>query len=753
MTNTATVTKCALAALVIAAASVAAEAAPKKPAARDLRKEVNTEIGALQKNKRVTYKEIVLRLEEIRNGADAATNAAFRVWLDEKIVDFCKMPGWTALKRFDKPWATAYIPGVCRREIEAADCPNANKLGFYRSLAQWQAGEKDDAGALKTARAAMALPGLNPGEVNVARTILIAAHNWAGRYDDAMREVRELQKADPLWAARLGGDMAFDNGREDEAQALWTAAKKPYDELMWYVERDAASKRDEALAFVASTNNSESARRDVFYNYFVDDKTEMGDRARKAAADLDFSKAGGWTVNRRINTVYACADWPFLVKLYDTLPNFFWFGGVGQTRALLFSLIAVGRGGEVAALADAYVAKDAAAKRPRLTDMDKLKFELLKTLAANKDALAVVNAAKLDAKDHATAVKTIAQWALNLQRTEECERYSAAYVKLFKPAPERRYAMKFFATPVASIDAWRQVYGSLEKSLVDIKMCGDLDRLDTDVATGREASETTEKDSKTARMEVSALCDVEGVRVFLRVQDKNARSVEKGFAGGLGTEMYFAPGAGEPYVCFGSSPKAGLNFVFHTAYTSAESKRMDFEDLKSKYAIREETAFTDDDYVLMLTFPWNAFYQKLPVKAGAEWRFECLSGGYSWGGSQGVHEASSWGRLVFNLKPEEIAAIRRRLVYDTYKSWNRAERGTLPLFDKWADPVLGDPDFYEQCLKPLEAELKAEAAKVSETMTDAEVNEVYEKGAVRWIGLPYEIDALRRTYLLDKFTK
>ena len=38
-------------------------------------------------------------------------------------------------------------------------------------------------------------------------------------------------------------------------------------------------------------------------------------------------------------------------------------------------------------------------------------------------------------------------------------------------------------------------------------------------------------------------------------------------------------------------------------------------------------------------------------------------------------------------------------------------------------------------------------------MTDAEVNEVYEKGAVRWIGLPYEIDALRRTYLLDKFTK
>ena len=752
MTNTVTLTRCALAALAIVAASVSAEAA-KKPAARNIRKEVDAEIGALKKNKGVTYREIVRRLEEIRGGADAATNAAFRVWLDEKIVDLCKMPGWTALKRFDKPWATAYIPGVCRREIEAADCPNANKLGFYRSLAQWQAGEKDDAAAEKTARAALALPGLKEGEVNAARTILIDAYRWAGRYDDAQREVRELQKADAKWAARIGAELAHDYGRDDEAQAYWTAAKDPYAELMWYAEHDAAAKREAALAFVASASNAEGARRDVFCSYFIDDKTELGDRARKAASDLDFSKGGGWAVNRRINTVYACADWPFLVKLHDALPTLSWFNGVGQTRALLFSLIAVGRGGEVAALADACVAKDASAKKPRLTAMDKLKLELLKALAANRDALAVVNAAKLEPKDHATAVKTIAQWALNLQRTEECERYSAAYTALFKPAPERRYAMKFFAEPVASIAAWRQVYGSLEKSFVDIKMCGDLDRLDTDVATGREAIETTEKDSKTARMEVTSLCDVEGVRIFLRVQDANARAVERGFAGGLGTEMYFAPGAGEPYVCFGSSPKAGVNFVFHTAYTSAESKRMDFEDLKSKYAIREETAFTDDDYVLMLTFPWDAFYQKLPSEAGTEWRFECLSGGYSWGGSQGVHESSSWGRLVFNLKPSEIAAIRRRLVYNTYKTWNRGVRGTLPLFDKWADPVLGDPDFYETCLKPLEAELKAEAAKVAETMTDDEVNEIYEKGALRWIGLSHEIDARRRVYLLDKFVR
>ena len=154
----------------------------------------------------------------------------------------------------------------------------------------------------------------------------------------------------------------------------------------------------------------------------------------------------------------------------------------------------------------------------------------------------------------------------------------------------------------------------------------------------------------------------------------------------------------------------------------------------------------------MVTLPWSAFYQKLPAASGTEWRFECLADGHSWGGSQGVHESSSWGRLVFDLKPGELAAIRRRLVYDTCKAWSRSGHGALSAFDRWGDPVVGDPEFYEECLKPLEAELKAQAAKVRPDMSDDEVNEVYEKGAKVWIGLDHEIDALRREWLLGKLT-
>ena len=329
-----------------------------------------------------------------------------------------------------------------------------------------------------------------------------------------------------------------------------------------------------------------------------------------------------------------------------------------------------------------------------------------------------------------------------------------------KPAAEKekgpashRYNVKFFDRPVSSIDAWRAIADSLEKSYVDVKMCGELDSLETDVATGRTTIEKTALDSKDAKMEVTAFCDVEGLKIVMRVVDQNARAVEQGFAGGIGTECYFAPGANEPYICFSSTPKEGIGFVFYTAYSSAYAQRVEFDDEKSPYALRQETEFTDGDYALMITLPWRAFYQKLPAAAGTEWRFECLADGCSWGGSQGIHESSSWGHLVFNLKPAEIAAIRRRLVYDTYKTWSRTGHGQLSAFDRWGDSVVGDPEFSAAVLKPLEASLKAETAKVTATMSDDEVNEVYEKGAKVWIGLDHEIDALRQAWLLKKFTE
>lgn len=736
--------KCLLSAAAVAGACAARADAP----AQDQRKAVDAEVGARLKGG-ATFRDVVEFLE----GRLADANASLRVHIDRKIISYCTMPSWIHLGKWDKEWSEGRIPVVCEREIDAADCPPGDKIEFLRALARLQAGRKDYAASLATARKALSIEGLKPFDLFKAHCLVAEACKWADRYDDAKAAYRKAAEYNPAEAAKSLAVLASDYSNDADIAAAWDGIGDPYPRLSWYCASGRSKESaDDAFAYVSDANNPAPRRREILIRYFGADKSERGDRAREIARGLDYAGLVDGKVVGEFSNVYRFGDWALFAKIAEAFPALPWFQDPGRYRGYLFSLVATGRGGEVAEKADGFLAKDAAAQKPSVKPFDRVRFEMLKALAEGKDLIPVAKAANLDIKEYAQALQIAAQWTLNLQRNEECERYSAAYRALFKEAPERRYAVKYFDSPVSSIAAWRGVADSLEKSFVDVKMCGELDSLETDVATGRAEIEKTALDSKDARMEVSSFCDVEGLKIVMRVADANARAVENGFAGGIGTECYFAPGAGEPYICFSSSPKEGIGFVFYTAYSSAYAQRVEYDDARSPFSLRQETAFTDGDYVLMVTLPWSAFYQKLPAASGTEWRFECLADGHSWGGSQGVHESSSWGRLVFDLKPGELAAIRRRLVYDTCKAWSRSGHGALSAFDRWGDSVVGDPEFYEECLKPLEAELKAQAAKVKPDMSDDEVNEVYEKGAKVWIGLDHEIDALRREWLLGKFT-
>ena len=731
----------------LAAAALAGVSAAQ---AANTRQDIEAEIKAQQKISG-KFRDTAEYLQRRLADEDIRTNANLRVYIDQKIVSLCEMPSWTQFRNYDKKWGGATLPGVCEREIAAADCPVGDKMKFLLSLARHQAGTKDYAASLATAEKALAIEGLKPHELYTAHCLVASAHKWADRYEEAKAAYQKAAQYNPGGAAKELATLAADFCKESDIEAAWTGVKDPSQRLAWYYGYDRAKVADEVFAYVSDTNNPARPRRELLIRYFGLEKSERGDKAREIAKTLDYNGFMDWVLQREFGRVYRNADWAFYTKVVEAFSSWNFFQDQGRYRAYLFSLVATGRGNEVAKLADEFLAKDAAKEKPTLKPFDAVRFRLVKALAEGKDMIEAAKAENLDIKEYAQALKIAAQWCLNLQRNEECERYVAAYKALFKETPERRYNVRFFNKPITSITSWRGIHDQLEKSYVDIKMCGELDSLETDVATGRAEIEKTELDSKDARMEVTAFCDVEGLKVALRVVDRNARAVEQGFAGGIGTESYFAPGTGEPYVCFSSSPKEGIGYVFYTSYSNADSQRVEFDDSRSPYAMRQETEFTDDDYVLMISLPWQAFYQKLPAAPGAEWRFESMADGYSWGGSQGVHEASSWGYLVFNLKPEEIAAIRRRLIYNTYKSWTQAGHG-LTTFDRWGDPVVGDPEFFEAVLKPLEAELKAQAAKVSQTMTDEEVNEVYEKGAKTWIGLEHRIDALRQNWLLEKFT-
>lgn len=734
---------------VLAAATFAGVSAAS--AGVNFRQALDAEIAAQEKVS-AKYRDTVEFLERRLLADDVKTNAALRVYIDQKIAKYCEMPSWIRFRNWDKQWSDAHLPGVCEREIAAADCPNGDKIGFIRQLARCQAGVKDYDTAIATAAKAVALEGLKPHELYKAQCVLADAYKWADRYDDAKAAYVKAAAINPVEAAKEIACLAKDYGRDDEVDAAWKDVKDPYVRLAWSFDNDRERAAEDAFAYVMDANNPAKNRRELLIRYFGTEKSERGDKAREVARELDFNGFLDWRIQGEFSNVFRFGDWAFWTQLSETFSTWGLFQDPNRFRGYLFALVATGRGAEVAAKADDFLAKDAAKAKPSVVKpFDRARFELVKGLAEGKDLIEVAKAQNLEQKEYAQLLKLAAQWCLNLQRNEDCERYTAAYKALFKDIPERRYAVKFFDRPLNSIAAWRGIYDQLEKSHVDVKMCGDLDNLVTDVATGRTEIEKTELDSKDARMEVTSYCDPEGLKIVMRVADANARAVESGFAGGMGTECYFAPGRGEPYVCFSSSPKEGIGFVFYTAYSSAYAQRLEYGDDNDPYALRQESEFTDGDYVLMVKLPWRAFYQKLPAAAGTEWRFECMADGYSWGGSQGVHEASSWASLVFDLKPAEIAAIRRRLVYDTYKGWNRSTHEQLSQFDRWGDPVVGDPEFYAAKLAPLEAALKAEAAKVKPEMSDDEVNEVYEKGAKIWIGLDHVVDGLRQDWLREKF--
>ena len=214
-----------------------------------------------------------------------------------------------------------------------------------------------------------------------------------------------------------------------------------------------------------------------------------------------------------------------------------------------------------------------------------------------------------------------------------------------------------------------------------------------------------------------------------------------------------APGVNQPYTCMGSDPVQGITFQFHTTYNNLNHTRLPEKDPQRFHS---EVEFTDNDYVLHLFFSWDLYYNKLPAK-GTEDRFDALawgpSGGFSWGGSQGIHSAGAWGNLRFNLTDKQLNEIRREIIFKTYKNFRNVPRDPgirENLFQCWADTGIGDPEFYQKYVLPLENKLNGYVQKINADMTDAEVADVYVYALPQMKGLAYEVDQLRRKYLTEK---
>jgi hypothetical protein len=255
------------------------------------------------------------------------------------------------------------------------------------------------------------------------------------------------------------------------------------------------------------------------------------------------------------------------------------------------------------------------------------------------------------------------------------------------------------------------------------------------------------------RTDFHALCDTEGVHLFFMAWDPKAAEVVNGFATGGSYEGYLAPGRYQPYTFFSIDlPGGHLNDQFLTMYPNRF-----FRPASSKSGtVKTETHAVEGGFATTLFFSWEAFYDRLPGEGDA-WAFENIrwtrAGGRSFGGSESVHNPSSWGDLVFTgLSPENRRVIKRRLVIKAAASYTRMKRDPAGPVSWWSDRDLGDPEFYDKALRPLVERLDALARQVSGGMTPEQVEMLFEQAVPGWLELPHLAAGLRRDYLAAKLT-
>jgi len=326
---------------------------------------------------------------------------------------------------------------------------------------------------------------------------------------------------------------------------------------------------------------------------------------------------------------------------------------------------------------------------------------------------------------------------------------------LIKKEPRRSLNCEFVREAPSDISSWLAspyVNDKRRYGVIDRKYGNNLKNLlATDAAiTGREVGAGDGKTTERARL--SAVCDASAIHLFLLAPCKNAQDVADGLEATSSYEMYLAPGKNEPYYCYILNPGRGDFYdTFHTMYKSRYYRESRIKD----GTVFSESRATEKGVATYIRVPWEVLHDKLPEQ-GDKYEFDVLHwarGGYSWGGSKSVHNRSSFGDLVFsNLTKDNLNAIKRRIVKKAYDEYRTQKRGNKNgVIDFWEDPELGDPAFYDACLRKIIEELDNYGKLVKPGMTYDQVEMLYERAVPKWMEIEYVIADLRSRYLSDRF--
>ena len=242
--------------------------------------------------------------------------------------------------------------------------------------------------------------------------------------------------------------------------------------------------------------------------------------------------------------------------------------------------------------------------------------------------------------------------------------------------------------------------------------------------------------------------DLAGVHYYSRFEDPAAAKYKFGETKGVSMEFTIQPGE-----------KYGWNQIF----TETDAVKDKNEVLWDDTAIGRRPTFgsivtdstTTDTAFLFHTFvPWSHVYTRMPENGSTWGTVMCVSlpsGFFSLGGGS-VHEIGRGMTVRFEIDEATAArlkkAILRRAAVDFIRftvKWSNA--------DRWSDPILGDPGFHAEVVKPWLDERIPKArhlvARGADEVPDAEYAEL-QKYLTDWFDARLVLDGLRTDYLKAK---
>ena len=278
------------------------------------------------------------------------------------------------------------------------------------------------------------------------------------------------------------------------------------------------------------------------------------------------------------------------------------------------------------------------------------------------------------------------------------------------------------------------------------------ERLITDVNVIRGGKETGEGAKAEEIDSWFYVCyDEHGVHLLFEHNDPKIDEVVRGKTRPTDYEMYLAIGEGEQVYQFGVNPlKRQFDYCPDWNSPHKRFRRLsDYADFSSRP--------TPYGFATAMNISWDLAYHVLPEN-GTEWPFEMIhwsrSGGVTWGGTD-IWQVSNWGHWKFEGLTDEVKAkICRVLMYKALARYNAEKNiATGGVIGKWKDTELGDPEFYEQCLKPLVEKLDAAAKDAEGEPDDATVLRLFAEVVPQWYDFRYYASELRTKYLSERFVR